>query len=98
MSDLHQIAEQARKDADRAQSLRIAIQTMGDNADGTLMRVTVEFIGDRNPEAGQEVVRTIKGMWPAIWEDTMRASADELQKIEARYAHLKSEVPQYVRG
>lgn len=91
MSDLHTIAEQARKDADRAQNLRIAIQCLDDNADGTLMRPHIEFIGNRNPEGGDEVSRAIKRMWPAIWEEAMRASGEELQQIEARYAHLISE-------
>jgi len=94
MNDLFKIAEQARKDADRASALRIAIQMIGDNSDGVLANVSVDFVGNRNREGGEEVAKTIKRMWPAIWEETMRASAEELEKIEARYAPLMNEVQQ----
>jgi hypothetical protein len=92
MSELQKIAEQAQKDARRASALRTAIQVVGDNADGALLRVEVNFVG--NPpkyEAGEEVAKTIDRMWPTIWKETMEASASELKQIEARYASLMSE-------
>lgn len=92
MSDLQKIAEQAQKDAHRAKALRTAIQIVGDNADGVLMRPSIDFVGNHNHEGGEEVSRALKRMWPATWEETMRASAEELKQIEAKYAPLMSEV------
>jgi hypothetical protein len=88
MSDLQEMAEQAQKDARRASALRTAIQVVGENSDGSLLQVEVNFVGHPKYEAGEEVAKAIFRMWPAIWEETVRASRAELTEIETRYAPL----------
>ncbi len=99
MPDLNEVAKQAQIDAKRANDLRAAIQIIGDHQSGALVTFTTDFVGTRDTYlADAEVDRTLKQMWPTIWEQTMRASAEELKQIQAKYAELMSETGAEAKG
>lgn len=89
MRNLEELAASAGADNRRAQLLRRTIQVVGEHhsPESIEIELTLRFAKNTYLEA-EEVIGTIKRLWPTIWEATMRAAASEIEEIEARYAPL----------
>ncbi len=89
MRSLKELAARAVVDNRRAEVLRRTIQVVGDHSSSDELKLEITF--SRNVaayEEAEEVVATIKRLWPKIWEDALNAAKAELDEIESRYAPL----------
>ncbi|MBX4883980.1 hypothetical protein HJA90_10340 [Rhizobium bangladeshense] len=94
--EMEKIANRARRDANRASQLATAIEAIAASSKTDYVKITVDFIAiEGGDEAGKEVVAAIIRMWLVIWEETLRASRDELAAIQDRYAPLMQEEARY---
>jgi len=89
MRSLKELATRAVVDNRRHDVLRRTLQTVGEHDEAD--KIKIEMTLSRNVDAyevADEVVATIKRLWPMIRDETMLAAKAELDEIESRYAPL----------
>lgn len=92
MRTLKELAARAAVDNRRAEVLRRTIQIVGDHHSSDHLKLEITFAKNVSAyEEAEEVVATIKRLWPKIWEDALSAAKAELDEIESRYAPLLNE-------
>ncbi|NEH72328.1 hypothetical protein [Rhizobium leguminosarum] len=89
---LTEIAARAKADAERAKRLRRALDVLGRHSSGEVVSFSTDFMGPHiEHETDAEISITLKAMWPAVRDDTIRRVTDELDAIVRRYQPLLQE-------
>ncbi|UDF29320.1 UNVERIFIED_ORG: hypothetical protein LHK14_17675 [Roseateles sp. XES5] len=92
MRNLEELAAQAAIDNRRAEMLRRTIQALGEASSPEDVRFEIELRRNRSAYSeAEEIAGALKRLWPAIWEEAMRAAVAELEQIEKRYAPILQE-------